>query len=195
MYRKCAKNLMLTTLVSDGINKYSVPYDLIGKTVSIRVTRDMVEVFFQDNRVAVHVRERAAKRDAIIKSSHMPEKHRQYLTYTKEDFLSWAAGVGPYTEKVVHHFLESGKAPEQGFKYCVSLRNYGNTYKNERIEDACRQILTFSGEPSIRGISILLKSTVTDKTKHTPPTGTTAAHRSRGITRGAAQFRKGGGLQ
>ena len=181
--------------VSDGTNKYSVPYDLIGKTVSIRVTRDMVEVFFQENRVALHMREHTAKRDAIIKPAHMPEKHRQYLTYTKEDFLSWAAGVGQYTEKVIRFFLESGKAPEQGFKYCVSLRNYGNTYKNERIEEACRQILTFSGEPSIRGISILLKSTVTDKTKHTPPTGMTAAHRSRGITRGAAQFRKGGDLQ
>ena len=189
------QTVQLDYTVSDGTNKYSVPYDLIGKTVSIRVTRDMVEVYFQDNRVALHARERTAKRDAIIKTSHMPEKHRQYLTYTKEDFLLWASGVGPNTEQVVHHFLESGKAPEQGFKYCVSLRNYGNTYKNERIEEACRQILTFSGDPSIRGISILLKSPVTDKTKHTPPTGATAAHRSRGITRGAAQFRKGGDQQ
>lgn len=56
-------------------------------------------------------------------TSHMPENHRQYLTYTKDDFQSWASTIGPNTEKVVRFFLESGKAPEQGFKSCVSLKN------------------------------------------------------------------------
>lgn len=189
------QKVLLDYTVSDGTNKYSVPYDLIGKTVGIRVTKNMVEVFFNGNRVTTHVREHNFMKDPIVKLQHMPEKHRQYLSYTKEDFLSWASGVGPNTEKVIRHFLESGRAPEQGFKYCVSLRNYGNTYKNARIEEACRQILTFSGDPSIRGISILLKSPVTDKTNQTPPDGTKAVHRSRGITRGAAQFQKGGDLQ
>lgn len=189
------QKVLLDYTVSDGLNKYSVPYDLIGKTVSVRVTRDIVEVLYQDNRVALHAREHSAKRDAIIKLSHMPEKHRRYLSYTKDDFLSWASGIGPATEKVVRFFLESGKAPEQGFKSCVSLRNYGNTYKKERIEEACRQILTFSGTPSIRGISILLKSPVTDKDRKASPTNTGTSHRSRGITRGASQFMKGGDAQ
>lgn len=175
--------------VTDGLNKYSVPYDLIGEKVSVRTTRDTVEIFFHGNRVASHVREKNRKRDPVVRKSHMPENHRQYLTYTKEDFLTWAATIGPETEKVIRFFLESGRAPEQGFKSCVSLKKYADHYKKDRIEEACRQIFTFGGEPSVRGISILLKSPVTDK--KAAVSSSKSARRSRGITRGADQFQKG----
>ena len=177
------------------LNKYSVPYDLIGEMVSVRVTRDALEVFFNGNRVAVHPRDRKRRRDPIMVPSHMPENHRQYLTYTKDDFQSWAATVGPHTSKVIRFFLESGRAPEQGFKSCVSLKKYAERYKKERIEEACRQILTFSGEPSIRGLSILLKSPVTEKAPGSLSASSQPVRRSRGITRGADQFRKGGDEQ
>lgn len=186
------QTILLDYTVTDGLNKYSVPYDLIGEAVSVRVTRDAVEIFFHGNRVAAHPRERSRKREPISVASHMPENHRQYLTYTKDDFRSWAESVGPNTEKVVRFFLESGKAPEQGFKSCVSLKKYAERYKKERIEEACRQILTFSGEPSIRGLSVLLKSPVTGRAACASPPSPKTVRRSRGITRGAEQFRKGG---
>lgn len=190
------QTILLDYTVTDGLNKYSVPYDLIGEEVSVRMTRDAVEVFFHGNRVAVHLRERTRKRDPITVPSHMPENHRQYQSYTKDDFLSWAAGMGPNTEKVVRFFLESGRAPEQGFKSCVSLKKYADRYRKERIEEACRQIQTFSGEPSIRAIGILLKSPVTaTQTAKENSSSAKAARRSRGITRGADQFRKGGDEQ
>lgn len=92
-------------------------------------------------------------------TSHMPEKHRQCLTYTKDDFQSWAATLGINTEKVVRFFLESGKTPGQSFKSCVSLKKYaGRLFKAERTEEICRQILMFSSNPSISGIQALLKS-------------------------------------
>ena len=189
------QTVLLDYTVTDGLNKYSVPYDLIGEMVSVRVTRDAVEVFFDDNRVAVHIRERKRRHDPVTILAHMPENHKQYLTYTKDDFLTWAATVGPNTEKVVRFFLESGRAPEQGFKSCVSLKKYAESYKPDRIEEACRQILTFSGEPSIRGIGVLLKSPVTRKTAPSTSPSAKPARRSRGITRGAEQFRKGGDEQ
>ena len=43
-------------LISDGINKYSVPFDLIGEQVDIRLTSTTVEVFYHGGRVASHVR-------------------------------------------------------------------------------------------------------------------------------------------
>jgi len=122
----------------------------------------------------------------------MPGNHRQYLAYTKDNFLSWASGVGENTEKVVRFFLESGRAAEQGFKSCVSLKKYASHYKPERIEEACRQILTFSGEPSIWGLSILLKSPVTDNGSGKKEPSPNTRRRSHRITRGVDQFRKGG---
>ena len=104
-----------------------------------------------------------------------------------------ASEIGPNTERVVRFFLESGKAPEQGFKSCVSLKKYADRYKAERIEEACRQILLFTGDPSIRGIHALLKSPIKKDGKATPlSTKKTNYHRSRGFTRGAEQFREGG---
>lgn len=189
------QTVLLDYTVTDGINKYSVPYDLIGEMVSVRVTHDTVEIFFNGNRIAGHPRDRRRRRDPIVIPSHMPENHRQYLAYTKEDFETWASGIGPNTEKVVRFFLESGKAPEQGFKSCVSLKKYAERYKKERIEEACRQLLGFSGEPSIRGISILLKSPVSKKTTGVPSSTPSSSRHRRGITRGADQFRKGGDEQ
>lgn len=180
--------------VTDGLNRYSVPYDLIGEMVGVRMTRNAVEVFFHGNRVAVHLREHSRKKDPITIPSHMPENHRQYLTYTKDDFLSWAKSIGPHTEEVTRFFLESGKAPEQGFKSCASLRKYADRYKKERIEEACRQILTFQGSPSIRGLGALLKSPVMNRSgsDQSLPPPHKLPRRSRGITRGVEQFREGG---
>ncbi len=40
-------------LITDGINKYSVPFGLIGEEVAIRTTKDTVEVFFHGDRIAI----------------------------------------------------------------------------------------------------------------------------------------------
>src|SRR5699024_8932976 len=153
-------------------------------------TRNTVEVFFHGNRVAVHLRETGRKRDPVMISSHMPENHRQYLTYTKDDFQSWVSTIGPSTEKVVRFFLKSGKAPEQGFKSCVSLKKYADRSKAKRLEEACRQILLFSGDPSIRGIQALLKSPVKKDGEINPSSIQRTNHRrSHGFTHGAEQFR------
>ncbi len=46
-------------LISDGINKYSVLFDLIGEQVDIRLTSATVEVFYHGGRVASHLRKAA----------------------------------------------------------------------------------------------------------------------------------------
>ena len=53
------QTVLLDYTVTDGLNKYSVPYDLIGESVSVRVTRNTVEVFFHGNRV-LSIQERPA---------------------------------------------------------------------------------------------------------------------------------------
>ena len=47
-------------LVSDGRNKYSVPYDMIGETVDVRLTRNIVEIYYRVDWVAAHIRLAAA---------------------------------------------------------------------------------------------------------------------------------------
>lgn len=178
-------------LVSDGRNKYSVPYNLIGEKVDIRVTKTAVEVFYHGSRVAGHRRLQTLQREPLVKLEHMPLAHQKYLAYNAGDFSRWAMSIGPMTEKVVQHFLTSGTAPEQGYKACASLTKLGERYGRERLENACGRILAYSAAPSIRNISSILKNGQDRPVKAAKP-DKPAVSNSYGITRGASYFRKGG---
>ena len=115
-------------LVSDGRNKYSVPCNLIGEKVDILVTKTIVEVYFHESRVASHRRLQTKQREPLVKLEHMPQEHQRCLAYNAEDFKTWAMSVGPMAEKTVDHFLDSGKAPEQGYKTCARLKKLGDRY-------------------------------------------------------------------
>lgn len=103
-------------LISDGKNKYSVPYNLIGEKVDIRVTQNLVEVYYHGSRAASHRRLQTKQREPLVKLEHMPESHQKFMTCNADDFGVWAMSVGPMVERVVTFFLESGNAPEQGYK-------------------------------------------------------------------------------
>lgn len=178
-------------LVSDGRNKYSVPCNLIGEKVDIRVTKSTVEVFYRGSRVASHRRLQTLQREALVKLEHMPQAHQKYLMYNADDFNRWSMSVGPMTEKVVQYFLTSGLAPEQGYKACASLTKLGERYGRERLENACGRILAYSTTPSVRNISSLLKNGQ-DRPVEAGTQEKSGASNSYGITRGASYFKKGG---
>ena len=83
-------------LVSDGQNKYSVPFDLIGEKVALRLTRQTMEVFYRGTRIAMRRQASAVQRDPIVKMEHMPPEHRRYMSYKIEDFTQWGSSVGEY---------------------------------------------------------------------------------------------------
>ena len=178
-------------LVSDGRNKYSVPFDLIGEKVVLRLTGQTVEVFYRGTRVAMHRRSRTAQRDPIVKLEHMPLEHRRYLSYNTEDFTQWAASVGAHTVSVVQYFLSSGKAPEQGYKACASMTRLAERYGAKRLENACERLLSYTAKPSIRMLTLILKNGQ-DKLPMAETFEPQKASGPHGITRGAAYFRKGG---
>ena len=176
-------------LVSDGLNKYSVPYDLIGEKVDVKLTKHVVEVFYKQTRVAAHVRLDTEQRNPVVKPEHMPEAHRKFLGYNTEEFTKWAHTIGPKTTETVQYFLTSGKEAEQGFKACASLTKLGNRYGAERLEDACERVLRLTSAPTIRNISTLCKSSSAYHEADEPVARKTGGH---GITRGAAYYSKGG---
>lgn len=177
-------------LVSDGKNKYSVPFDLIGEKVDIRLTSNTVEVFFHGSRVASHVRKATAQREPIVNENHMAPEHRKYLNYNRDDFTVWAKSVGESTEKVTAYFLTAGKEPEQGFKYCASLTKLAEKYGKMKLETACTEVLKHTTVPSLRLISMILKNGIIKPEEKKPEVKENP--NAYGITRGAAYFSKRG---
>ena len=122
----------------------------------------------------------------------MPESHQKYMTCNEDDFRVWAMSVGPMAERVVTFFLESGKAPEHGYKACASLMKLGERYSKGRLEMACMRVLAYGTTPSIRNINSILKSRLDIKPKDSAVKESLQNSNRYGITRGAAYFKKGG---
>lgn len=138
---------------SDGLNRYPIPFDLIGEKADIHLTKDTVEVFFHVNHVASHARKKTVQqRNAITMPEHMPEAHRKYLSYNKDAFLSWGTEIGSAILKMVEFFLSANKEPEQGYKYSVGLSKAADRYGNNHLEAACTRILAYTTAPSLRNI-------------------------------------------
>ena len=130
--------------------------------------------------------------ESVFDTLYMPEAHQKYLTYNEDDFKIWAMSVGPQTEQVVAFFLESGKAPEQGYKACASLTKLGERYGKERLENACARVLAYGMAPSVRNISSILKSNPDAKAKASTAKEQSSNTNRYGITRGVSYFANGG---
>ena len=176
-------------LVSDGMNKYSVPFDLIGEKVNLRLTQNTVEVFYRGTRVAMHTRHRKALRDPVVKPEHMTPEHKKYLNYNEAEFTAWGSSVGKQTAAVVRYFLTSGKETEQGYKACASMTKLADRYGTARLEKACERLLAFTSTPSIRTLSTILKNRQ-DKVSAPKEPEAPRVDTQHGITRGAAYFRR-----
>lgn len=178
-------------LVADGRNKYSVPYNLIGERVNIRIIKTIVEVFYHGGRVASHRRLQTGQRDPLVKGEHMLPENQKYLAYNADEFRRWGYISRPMTEKVAESFLKSGKAVEQGYKACAGLTKLEQRYGKSRLEMACGKVLFYGTAPSLRTIASILKNGL-DKTEKTDGQTAQSKSNSYSITRGAAYFRKGG---
>ena len=144
-------------LITDGICKYSVPHEYIGKEIEIRVTEKCIEAFYHHLRIASHVRVNYSQ-EPIYVPEHMPENHRKYLNYNTESFIQWASDIGSSTSVVVKNFLYSRKVEQQGYKSCASLMKLADRYSTTRLEAACTKALSYTPSPSIKNIQTILKN-------------------------------------
>ena len=175
-------------LISDGKNKYSVPFDLIGEKVQIRLTRNTVEVFFKGSRMTSHKRLDVCRMKPVIKTDHMPENHKKYLSYNADEFMNWAKDIGKSVLDVVESFLSIGDVPEQGYISCISLMILCERYGKKKLNSVCERILCITSAPKIRNIASLLKSDGNNDVQEKE-----SSDEKYGITRGAAYYSRKGG--
>ena len=134
---------------------YSVPYQLVGETVEVRLTVSTVEIFLRGRRITSHLRSfRRGKH--TTKSEHMPKSHRN-TKWPPHRLLNWAAKTGPSTAALCQGVMESRPHPEQGYRSCLGIMSLGRRYGPERLEAACRRALTVKAL-SFRSVDSILKN-------------------------------------
>ena len=137
---------------------FSVPYKYIGKKVDLRITKNVIEIYYEGLRICSHRRPDGFQGKYNTDISHMPEKHQKYMEWNGERFRKWAEKTGPSTLAVVEYFLSSVKVEEQAYKTCNALLHLADKNGVERLESACAKVLSFTIRPSYKAVQSVLKS-------------------------------------
>jgi hypothetical protein len=166
---------------------YSTPFEYIKRQVDVRVTKNMVEILFEGQRLCSHPRLEGPKGQYSTLEAHMPPDHRKYAAWDGERFRSWAAKIGPRTQEVVSVILNRPKVEQQAYKTAMALLRLADKYSMERLEAACARALSYTAQPSYKSIQAILKAgqdRLRDETAASPSAS------EYGITRGAAYYRR-----
>jgi transposase len=135
---------------------YSVPYQLVGQRLDIRVTVTVIEVLHRGRRVASHRRSAERGRFTTL-AEHMPEAHRRHATWTPARIVAWAERTGPSTAGLVAAIMASRPHPEQGFRSCLGIMRLGRRYGEARLEAAAIRALAIRAH-SYRSVESILKA-------------------------------------
>lgn len=133
---------------------YSVPHRYIKEVVTLRITRVTVECYYQNQRIASHLRSFRPGHTTI--KDHMPKSHQAHIEWTPERLTNWAKKIGPSTEKLIQSVILSRTIPEQSFRACLGILRLGKRFGEYRLENAAKRALII-GATRYQSIESILK--------------------------------------
>jgi transposase len=164
---------------------YSVPYEFIKRQVNVRMTRNVVEVFFDGDRVCSHPRLHGQPGQYRVIPEHMPESHRHYLDWNEDQFISWAHECGPNIAEVVEGWFKTCKVKQRVYRMCSSLFHLADKYSSLRLDDACDRALLYIKTPSLKTVGTILKNGYDKLGKEQKVNEKPSSH---GFTRGSGYY-------
>jgi len=166
---------------------YSVPYEYIKRKVDVRITRLVIEVFYNHQRVCSHPRLYGYPGQYSTVLEHMPPDHQAYVQWNAERFINWAKKIGPNTEITVKAILSSHKIEQQAYKSCLGLIKLADKHSVSRVEAACQKALFYTPNPSYKIVKTILASGQ-DKVVDNPEPVRTEQTAEHSFTRGVEYY-------
>jgi transposase len=148
---------------------YSVPYQLIGKEVNIRYSDKLVEIFYNNKRIALHSRLHQAGAYSTQKA-HMAAAHRAYAHQTPSNLIGRAARFGEKTKTLVTDILNRRPHPQMGIRSCSGILKAARHLEAEVMEAICEKMLELESY-TLTSFRSILKHKTYMKTE--PQTATT----------------------
>jgi transposase len=141
-YQKAKVHPNCHVFLSEDKHNYSVPYQYVGKEVSISYTTVVVEIYYKFDRIAIHDRHKTAHK-YTTNTSHLHPNHQYYSNWSEEYFINQGISVGQNTSVLIRQLLSQCNHPEQGFKSCQGVLQLTQKYGNERLENASTLCLQY----------------------------------------------------
>jgi transposase len=153
---------------------YSVPHQLIGRRVEVRLTNRTIEIFHAHQRVASHVR-RSQRSGHVTVNEHMPKAHQRYANMTPASLIQGAARIGPNAAILVERVMRARPHPEQGYRSAMGIIALARRYERDRLEAACERALAINAI-SYSSVSAILKSGLDRTSPSVEPVRATPPH-------------------
>lgn len=129
--------------LSETHHYYSVPYQYVGKKVKVLYNNQVVEIYYDYQRIAIHHRKQHQKAYSTL-NDHMPPHHqrmKEIKGWNKEDLLEQATRIGEATKRAAALMLDNSIYMEQNYKACYGMLMLQKKYGTERLEAACSRSL------------------------------------------------------
>lgn len=138
------------------LHYYSVPVQYIGKMVLITYNNHLIEIYHDNIRIAMHIRNRKPY-DYTVDKAHRPPNHQFIAEWNTERFIHWSQKIGPEAQAVVEKIFETKAHPEQGFRTCMGILNLTKKHPKDDFLKACKKAL-YTGCISYKFIANTLKT-------------------------------------
>ncbi|MBS3789193.1 IS21 family transposase [Candidatus Bipolaricaulota bacterium] len=117
-------------------NEYSVPVELIGKTVETRIHPDRVRIYHENDLVADHPRS-SGRKERVREPDHyehtFKKKPRAQVMLYREKLLSLNHGISDYVEKVVRKNVANQRP------HVVGIYDLLEEHGKEKLAELCRK--------------------------------------------------------
>ncbi|GEB78528.1 IS21 family transposase [Sporolactobacillus inulinus] len=167
---------------------YSVPYEYINRQVEVRLSDDLVEIFFNHMRVASHKRLYGKFGQLSTTRDHMPDHHKLFVDQTPEAALDWAEDIGSATLTIVRYILDSYQTEKQALHSIFSLKKFEQRYSKYEIERASKMALSMTERPTVKVLQTILKNNKKSDAEQEQKRRSEDNENNYGFTRGASYY-------
>lgn len=136
---------------------YSVPFEFIHKKVKVRITKSLIEIYFEHSRICSHIRLKGRIGQYSTNPDHMPPNHKAASEWNGQRFINWAVKIGPSTETVIKRLLDSYRVEQQAYNGCRSILKFADSYSPEKLEKACEKALSLIQVPRYKNIKLIIE--------------------------------------
>jgi len=135
---------------------YSVPYQLAKKEVEVRYSDYVIEIFYENKRVATHNRYHHPGAYST-KEDHMASAHRAYAEWTPSRIISWSKNYGKHTQELIKAILNKRPHPEMGFRSCMGILNTAKNLESNIVDAVSEKMLRLNTY-SVKSFRAILKN-------------------------------------
>jgi len=114
---------------------YSVPHHLVGEKLELHAKDQLIELYFQHQRVTSHARRYLPGTTTL--AEHMPVRHEKHHQWSAGRLMNWARDIGDDVLVWVKTQLQKKQHEQQAYRVCLGLLNLSRQYPADRLNKAC----------------------------------------------------------